>query len=137
MRAAGGTVRLAKLNTDNNPELSQGLGVRSLPTVLGIFQGRMIDNFIGLQPPERIEKFMKAVAAAGGETPAGASPGDEAQAALDEAVKVRAPRRTTGHQRLRQLLANASCQPRQQVNGRTREVKSLTPLPRVLYCRLS
>lgn len=66
VRAAGGRVHLAKLNTDNNPQLSQGLRVQSLPTVLTIFQGKLVENFVGMQPEAEIEAYVERAAALAG-----------------------------------------------------------------------
>ena len=47
--AAGGTVRLAKVNVDNLPEIAQALQVASLPTVMLLHGGKIVDSFKG--PP--------------------------------------------------------------------------------------
>lgn len=58
---AKGGLRLAKLNADKEQQLSQQLGVRSLPTVFGVVGGRMIDSFTGVQPEARMREFLEKV----------------------------------------------------------------------------
>jgi len=55
--AAAGKIRLAKLDTDAEPELTQGLKVKSLPSVFGIHNRKMVDSFVGMQDPARIQEF--------------------------------------------------------------------------------
>ena len=48
---AGGQLRLAKVNADNHPELTQALQVKSLPTVMLIHMGKLVDKVaLRLQP---------------------------------------------------------------------------------------
>lgn len=61
VRSAKGLVRLAKLNVDTSPGISAQLGVRSLPSVLGIVAGRMVDSFTGLIPDEGLKQFFTKV----------------------------------------------------------------------------
>ena len=57
-----GSVRLVKINTDENQELAAQFGIRSLPTVFFFHQRDAVDQFMGLQPPEaikqRIDRFV-------------------------------------------------------------------------------
>jgi putative thioredoxin len=41
---------LAKVESDREPELSAEFGVRSIPAVFGVRDGKAIDGFIGVQP---------------------------------------------------------------------------------------
>lgn len=52
-----GKVKLVKLNVDDLPQLSNGLNVRSLPSVFLIFQGKVVDTFAGLPDQARLEEF--------------------------------------------------------------------------------
>jgi putative thioredoxin len=58
VRARGGTVRLAKVDTDANPQVSASFGVRSIPTVIGFRDGRGVDQFVGAQPRRTLEAFL-------------------------------------------------------------------------------
>jgi putative thioredoxin len=53
-----GRFKLAKVNTDEQQELSQQIGVRSLPTVV-LFQDRtVVDHFIGVVPEAQIRAML-------------------------------------------------------------------------------
>jgi len=45
-----GTVKLAKVNTDEEQALAQMFGIRSLPTVVLFKDGKPVDGFMGAQP---------------------------------------------------------------------------------------
>ena len=62
MGAAGGTVRLAKLDVDAVPEIAQALQVKSLPTVMIIHKGKLVDKFEGVLPDEALKKFIQVLA---------------------------------------------------------------------------
>ncbi len=65
--AAGGAVRMAKVNIDENPELAQALRIQSVPTVYAFFQGRPVDGFMGAVPESQIKGFIsKLLALSGG-----------------------------------------------------------------------
>jgi len=64
VRASRGMVRLAKLNVDNQAEIAGQLGVRSLPTVMGIVGGKLVDQFQGAVPDAQLQAFFSKVAAA-------------------------------------------------------------------------
>ena len=63
-----GRFLLAKVNADENPELSQHFGVRSIPTVKVLFQGQLVDEFSGALPEGQIREFLDrfALPAVGG-----------------------------------------------------------------------
>lgn len=68
VRAAGGAVRLGKVNTDEQPQLAQALQVKSLPTVIGVAGGKAVAMSQGALPEAELKDFMdKILAAAGGE----------------------------------------------------------------------
>ena len=63
VEAQDGKVKLAKLNTDEQPELAQALQIQSLPTVFAIHNGKPVDNFIGLLGEDEVEMFVQRAAA--------------------------------------------------------------------------
>ena len=58
---------LAKINADENPELSQHFGVRSIPSVKVLFQGQLVDQFEGALPEGQLREFLERIALPGGE----------------------------------------------------------------------
>jgi putative thioredoxin len=87
--AAGGRVRLVKIDTDANRALVQqlsqlGLPLQSIPTVAAFWQGQIADIFQGALPESEIRRFIEALLkVAGGSMPA-ADLLAEAKAAQDE-----------------------------------------------------
>ena len=81
--AASGAVRLAKINVDNLPELAQALQVKSLPSVMLLHQGKLVDSFQGALPDAAVKAFVdKAIGLAGGTGTVAGPKALEAAAAL-------------------------------------------------------
>ena len=55
---AGGTLKLAKVNTDEEMALAGSFGIRSLPTVVLFKDGRPVDGFMGAQPEGAIRALL-------------------------------------------------------------------------------
>ncbi|MEZ5654124.1 MAG: thioredoxin [Burkholderiaceae bacterium] len=55
---AGGRVKLVKINSDENPQLSAQFGVRSIPFVMAFSGGRPVDQFVGALPLGQVEAFI-------------------------------------------------------------------------------
>ena len=49
---------LAKVNTEEQPQLASHFQIRSIPTVLLIHQGEVVDQFVGLQPEPAIKALL-------------------------------------------------------------------------------
>lgn len=47
-----GRALVAKVNTDEEPELARRFGVMNIPTVVFLKQGREFDRLVGVQGPE-------------------------------------------------------------------------------------
>jgi putative thioredoxin len=62
----GGRFLLAKINSDDNPELAQHFGVRSIPTVKVLFKGQLVDEFTGALPESQIREFLDRFVAPAG-----------------------------------------------------------------------
>ncbi|NMC28980.1 MAG: thioredoxin [Pelolinea sp.] len=58
IQEAGNSIRLAKVNIDQNPNLAIQYGVRSIPTVKAFVQGAVVAEFVGMQPPDRVRAFL-------------------------------------------------------------------------------
>ena len=61
-RESGGKVSLAKVNVDNEPALAARYGIRSIPTILFIKGGTVVDQVIGAVPKAQIKKKLDAIA---------------------------------------------------------------------------
>lgn len=69
--AAGGAVRMVKIDVDRNPEISAQLRIQSIPTVYAFYQGQPVDGFQGALPESQIKAFIdKLIGMSGGQSPA-------------------------------------------------------------------
>jgi putative thioredoxin len=59
-----GAFLLAKVNVDENPNLSATYEVRQIPTVHAFREGKVIASFMGNQPEAKVREFIKSVAGA-------------------------------------------------------------------------
>jgi putative thioredoxin len=78
---------LAKVNSDQNPELARRYGIRSIPNVKAFVDGEVVDEFLGALPESGVREFIDALLPTPGElirrdAEARARAGDQ-QAALD------------------------------------------------------
>ena len=89
VRAAGGRVKLVKIDIDKNRALVQqltqlGLPIQSVPTVAAFWQGQIADLFQGALPESEVKRFVETLLKAAG----GAMPTTdlvaEAKAALEQ-----------------------------------------------------
>lgn len=53
------TVKVVKVNIDENPETSKNYGIRSIPTLMLFKQGKTLDTVIGLVSKDRLKEFVK------------------------------------------------------------------------------
>ena len=54
----GGRFKLAKVNTDEQKELAQQVGIRSLPTVVLFKDRTAVDHFVGVVPEAKIRELL-------------------------------------------------------------------------------
>ena len=54
-----GTVKVAKVNVDENPRTAARLGIRSIPTLLLFKNGQILDQMVGVAPRTRIEASIR------------------------------------------------------------------------------
>jgi putative thioredoxin len=50
-------VVLAKIDTDANPGISRAFGIQGIPAVKAFKDGKVVDEFVGVQPPAQVERF--------------------------------------------------------------------------------
>jgi putative thioredoxin len=62
-----GKFRLAKINSDENPQLSAQYGVRSIPNVKAFVDGELVDEFLGAQPESAVRQFIDGLLPSPGE----------------------------------------------------------------------
>jgi putative thioredoxin len=75
VRAAGGRVKLVKMNIDDHPSIAGQLGIQSIPAVIAFKDGQPLDGFMGAIPESQIDAFIEKV---GGK--------DDGQAQIAEAL---------------------------------------------------
>lgn len=133
-QAYGGRFLLAKLNSDEQPEiagqLSQAFGVRSIPFCVLFSQGQPVDGFVGALPESQVREFLDKhvpsadaleadaeVAEAEALLAEGGSP-DAALAKLQEAVAIDPANDTARIDYLKLLLGGAAGDPARTAQAR-------------------
>ena len=76
--AAGGSVRMVKVDIDQNQSIAGQLKIQSIPTVYAFWKGQPVDGFQGAVPGSEIQEFVDRVVALGG---------SEESGGLDDALK--------------------------------------------------
>ncbi len=56
-----GRALIGKVNVDHNPEISMKYGIRSIPTILFIKNGEIVDKQVGATSKENLENKIKAL----------------------------------------------------------------------------
>ena len=57
----GEKVKIGKLNVDHNPSVSMQFGVRSIPTILFIKNGQVVDKQVGAASKATIKQKLEAI----------------------------------------------------------------------------
>ncbi|MCX8043426.1 MAG: thioredoxin [Desulfobacterota bacterium] len=57
-REYSSTVKVGKVNVDQNPELSERFAIRSIPTIMLFKNGQIVDQTIGVQSKETLQKMI-------------------------------------------------------------------------------
>jgi len=81
--AAGGAVKLVKIDVDKNPAYAGQLRVQSIPTVYAFVNGQPVDGFMGAVPESELKAFIGRLTG-----PAGPSEIDELLAMASESMSV-------------------------------------------------
>ena len=61
-RESAGRVSLAKVNVDEQPGLAARYGIRSIPTILFVKGGKVVDQVVGAVPKAQLKKKLDAIA---------------------------------------------------------------------------
>jgi putative thioredoxin len=84
---AGGAWVLARIDVDANPRLAQAFQAQSIPMVVAIIGGQMVDAFLGAMPEAQVKQWLTQVLAVAdqlGVQPAPAADGAESEDAFDD-----------------------------------------------------
>jgi len=58
-----GTIKVGKLNIDENPQAPSNFKISSIPAVLLLKDGKVVETFVGVQPKRRYEQALRLIAA--------------------------------------------------------------------------
>jgi putative thioredoxin len=84
----GGRVKLVKVNSDDNPELSQAFNIRSIPNVIAFKDGRAVAQFTGALPETQVREFFSKLVPSAGEAALRAAETAFAAGRTDEAAEL-------------------------------------------------
>ncbi len=59
VKEMNGSVVLAKVDVDKNPQVQQAFQVQSIPSVFAIDNQQVVDNFMGAQPEHAVREFVQ------------------------------------------------------------------------------
>jgi len=54
----GGTITFAKVNVDELPELANKYAIRSIPTLLLLREGNVVERLVGVRPQEELTRLL-------------------------------------------------------------------------------
>ena len=67
VKAAGGKVKMVKVDVDKNQRIAAQLQIQSIPTVYAFWQGQPVDGFQGAVPGSELKAFVDRTAALAGD----------------------------------------------------------------------
>ncbi len=73
VNAAGGKVKMVKINVDENQQVAAQLRIQSIPTVYAFHDGQPVDGFQGALPQSQVTEFVNKMAALASEGPLAAA----------------------------------------------------------------
>ncbi len=84
--AGGGQWILAKVDVDANPQLSAALQVQSIPMVVAVIGGQLVDGFLGALPEAQVRQWIGQVLAAAAKMGLAVTAPPDSADALDDAA---------------------------------------------------
>jgi putative thioredoxin len=57
----GGKIELVKVDTDSNQQLASAFSIQGIPAVKAFKDGSVASEFVGVQPPDAIDRFLDAL----------------------------------------------------------------------------
>ena len=60
VKASGGRATLMKVNVDENPGLAGRFGIRSIPTILFLKEGAVVDRVVGAVPRAVLQRHLES-----------------------------------------------------------------------------
>jgi putative thioredoxin len=84
-REFAGKVKLVKVNSDENQELSAAFNIRSIPNVIAFKDGKAVSQFMGALPEPQVRAFFDKLLPSASELALASAEGLFAQGKLDEA----------------------------------------------------
>jgi len=134
VKAAGGKVKLVKMNIDTYPEVAGQLGIQSIPAVFAFKDGRPVDGFMGAVSEGELRQFIDRVTAGGGgggadETQEKLSAAETAleQGSINEAATVFAEVLKSDNQNVTALAGLAKCYIKMGDVARAEQMLELVP----------
>jgi putative thioredoxin len=85
----GGSWILAKVDVDANQRLAQAFRIQSIPTVMAVVGGQLMEGFQGALPEDQLRQFIDALLSAAGVDPAAAAAAGDAAVPAEPAVDPR------------------------------------------------
>ncbi|MGH9235990.1 MAG: tetratricopeptide repeat protein [Acidimicrobiales bacterium] len=84
-----GQVVLAKVNVDENPQISQAFRVQGIPAVYALADGKPVNGFVGAQPEPVVREFVQALLPSEAEQQLDRLVAEGGEASLREALELK------------------------------------------------
>lgn len=86
LAAATPTLKVVKINTDEEPQIAERYAIRSIPAVKLFRDGKVVDEFVGAQPLSAVRAFIAPHLPKSGDSPLEAARAQRAAGRLGEAL---------------------------------------------------
>lgn len=131
VKAAGGKVKLVKMNIDTDPEVAGQLGIQSIPAVFAFKNGQPVDGFMGAVSEAEVKTFIERLSAGAGgdQTEELVTAAEQAleQGSLDEAANLFAQVLQSDAENMTAMAGLAKCYIRSGDLERAEQMLGLVP----------